>query len=197
MQLHFKGVSSESNDERVLKHVRRFYRKYPRGRIGDIPLIDQNLFFTAELDEFQLRNLYGNIKRIDCCINDKGDCDRKAAGKRLETLVEEALNRRKITYKTEKYFQSSHGVPTPDFVLSSPLMIFGNEVNWIECKNYYGTTIPRLLNRLGHVKAARRYKDWYGPGLMIFGFGFNAHLERVEDVLYADVHKRNIAIIDT
>ena len=196
MIIGFKGVSSDQNDELIKKHVRQFVSKKRTCDTDDIPIVQQE---TANpLDKAQIMNVYGNIKRIVCCMNDKGGNDRHEAGQKFEQLLEERLKENKINFENEQQQkqrmlmqQKNLQGPTPDFLLKTPIRINNTDVHWIECKNYYGTTIPKLVNRLGFIRAALKYKAAFGPGLMIFGFGFNKDLPKIDGVLYADAREKH------
>lgn len=209
MEFYFKGISSLENDNDIKKHVRKvFNKKYisredMEGRtltVDDIPSTIQYLCASdIALNDDQLTNLYGNIKRILCCVQDDGDRDRKHASLAFEDKVKKMLDSIGANYVDEKYLQELNkqrnkdrkpSLPTPDFLLKTPITVRGQEVRWIECKNYYGTTIPKLVDRLGFVKAAKKYKRMYGSGIMAFHFGFNKDLEQVDGVMYADMYER-------
>ena len=200
MELYFKGVSSTENDDDLKKHVRKFFRRHRYASIDEIPHTTQ---YTKgdeiALDENQLTNLYGNIQRIVCCILDDEDKKRKLASLAFEDKIKSALDSQGVQYVDEIYLQKVNrkrqkegkpSLPTPDFLLKTPISVRGEEIHWIECKNYYGTTIPKLVNRLGFVKTAKKYKNKYGNGIMAFHFGFNKDLEQVEGVMYADLYDR-------
>jgi hypothetical protein len=74
---------------------------------------------------------------------------------------------------------------TPDILFSEKVIINGQNVNWIECKAYYGSGM--LVNGHKYKKCkqlacskiagqAERYRERYGPGAIVFLRGFHSSL---------------------
>lgn len=152
----------------------------------------QDASVRRPLDDEQMRNLLENIKHIVCCLQDGNEHERVAAAQEFEERIATYLDDTGAKYRTESQLrmqQEEHGGLTPDFLLDEPIKINGHEVNWIECKCYYASTIPRLVKRMRYIKTARKYQKAFGNGLMVFAYGFNKDLEPVEGVLFCAVER--------
>lgn len=70
-----------------------------------------------------------------------------------------------------------HGKPinTPDFLIESDLTINGEEVNWIDAKNFYGAD-AWMIKRSIH-KQTKKYIDRWGKGVIWFSLGFSENLK--------------------
>jgi hypothetical protein len=74
----------------------------------------------------------------------------------------------KLAFKTND-FSSGSGKGTPDFLFHTPIAIFGQEVSWIEVKNF--VVIPELslddiVDRF--INQVTRYLTSHGPGMVLF-----------------------------
>src|SRR5690349_14315970 len=75
----------------------------------------------------------------------------------------------------------NEGYPkTPDFKLNVPIMVNNKIVNWVESKASFGDEISHNTNK----EQFHAYKNRYGPGIVIYWFGFIEELQQEEpDVL--------------
>jgi hypothetical protein len=89
----------------------------------------------------------------------------------IEFVDEEAQRRSRV----ENEF-----IPTPDFLLKSPIMINGREVNWIEVKSFYGAgSITEKQHFMGQIPAkAEQYVSHFGLGALAFSLGFHHEFAR-------------------
>lgn len=94
--------------------------------------------------------------------------------KKIETNI---LIKNKIKYKTqeeltiEQIKKYDKAINTPDFLILSDFYINGNKINWIDAKNFYGSNVPFVVNKIK--KQVKKYIDSYGSGCIIFNLGFN------------------------
>jgi len=96
-----------------------------------------------------------------------------------ETLMAEWLDSKNIVYKTEEDLRSPEGGKTPDFLLDKPLKINGLDVRWIESKALFGDSVEYKR----HLKKQLvPYWELYGPGIVVYWFGFVSDLKKVEDI---------------
>ena len=163
------GISSLKNDRYIVNQ----FKRNRRGRIKQLPDV-------SELNDHQVRNLCGNYLRMAMFVQDHNDAARHAQATRYEDIIGDWL--KDIPYYTEKQLQANNrarqaqglnALPTPDFLLKKPTVVDGRRTCWIECKNYYATTEKKVAKKLGFLKTAVKYRDRYGPGIMVFGFGYN------------------------
>ncbi len=130
------------------------------------------------------------------------ESDIRMAADLFETCVEEYLRKCNIDFITEedqrKAFlqQRQEGEktpPTPDFLFkeSVELNLFqkkngkrknrktSRKINWIEVKMFYGASlITKYGTAVGNITyTAKKYVSLYGPGAMVFAYGFGEGLE--------------------
>jgi hypothetical protein len=107
----------------------------------------------------------------------------------FEESIQKILDSMNIRYKTQEQLVEEqikkHGKPinTPDFLINSDLFINDFKINWIDAKNFYGSKVPFVENK---IKAqTKKYLDTWGPGCIIFNLSFNDEL-RYPNILIAD-----------
>jgi hypothetical protein len=108
---------------------------------------------------------------------------------KFELDIKKILDQNNIKYKTQEELVveqiKNHGMPinTPDFLIKSDLYINGRKINWIDAKNFYGSNVPFVSDKIK--KQTEKYVKTWGPGSIIFSLGFNEKL-----------HYNNIILID-
>lgn len=108
---------------------------------------------------------------------------------KFEKLIEDFLIKNKVDYKTqeqlteEQKIKYGKAINTPDFLITSELIINSKKINWIDAKNFYGSNIEFIVSKIK--KQIRKYLESYGPGCLIFNHGFNSEL-KFQDVLILD-----------
>lgn len=105
-------------------------------------------------------------------------------GKRVEVRVGEWLSSHGVVYHTEKDSQKLGRPKTPDFLLSKPFDIGGFKVHWFECKASFG---DEFEYRRDYRKQLRHYVDLFGPGLVVYWYGFLSDLKTTDVVLSSSV----------
>ena len=76
---------------------------------------------------------------------------------------------------------------TPDFVLTSDAFINGIKIKWIDCKAYYGSGSMGIVGEGSEQRIASDYTNVYGPGAVVFSFGYCCQLsEQFPDILLLD-----------
>ena len=95
----------------------------------------------------------------------------------FEKQIEQVLIKNKIKYKTQEDLTKeqiiTHGkaFSTPDFLIESELLINGNQIKWIDAKNFYGSNINFVKSKIN--EQTKKYINNYGNGSIIFNLGFN------------------------
>ena len=95
----------------------------------------------------------------------------------FEKQLEEILIKNKIKYKTQEDLTQeqikSHGKAfcTPDFLIESELTINGNQIKWIDAKNFYGSNTNFVKSKIN--EQTKKYIKNYGNGSIVFNLGFN------------------------
>jgi hypothetical protein len=178
-----------------LKNVKR-KGKYIEQEQGVHPLSNQ-----------QMNNLLDNYIRMALYFRDNKDWERRQMAYAYEKEVGALLDKASVQYLDEKELRKVNNerqrngdksLPTPDFLLvEGTRFLVGNRpiiAHWIECKSYYGTTIPKLKKKLGFQKAGIKYHNYFGPGIIVFKYGFNKDLIEPSGVLYAQTAQLKVLI---
>ena len=90
-------------------------------------------------------------------------------GREGERILAEWLEEKDIPFETEKQQKGGLGVPTPDFLFSSPQKIDGVEnISWIESKAFFGD-LQHI--RRHYRRQVSRYEQRYGDGMIVYWYG--------------------------
>ena len=109
-----------------------------------------------------------NIFRAD--IGSKLNSDNIFKASQLyEEFVGSHLQSLGIKFRTEEDLRKENFQLTPDFLLTSPVYINGQVINWIDAKNYASYPNRFLSQKL--LKQSIKYTKAFGPGAFIFSGG--------------------------
>ena len=106
---------------------------------------------------------------------------------KYEQKIGRALSKKGIKYKTqedlteeqtEKY---GYAVITPDFLFDQEINLNGENIKWMEIKNFYGSNIKYFKNKIK--KQLTKYKNKWGKGCVVFRYGFNSELKFDDNVI--------------
>lgn len=98
----------------------------------------------------------------------------------FENQVELFLIKNNINYKTQNQLSEEqiqlygHAINTPDFLIISNLYLNDSKINWIDAKNFFGSNISFIKNKI--TRQIKKYIDEFGDGCIIFKYGFNEEL---------------------
>ncbi|CAH4031887.1 CDAN1-interacting nuclease 1 [Pieris brassicae] len=107
------------------------------------------------------------------------DIIKQSIGLEYELRLEQELKAMNITFSDESILRLRGYDKTPDFKLDVPIAIDGFVVNWIESKALFGDE----ENHLGYLKEQLIcYWNRFGPGLVIYWFGYLETLENTSEV---------------
>ncbi|CAK1550516.1 unnamed protein product [Leptosia nina] len=107
------------------------------------------------------------------------DIIKQSIGLEYEMRLEKELHLMDITFSDENLLRLRGYDKTPDFKLDVPIAVDGFVVNWIESKALFGDE----ENHLGYVKEQLIcYWNRFGPGLVIYWFGYLETLENTPEV---------------
>jgi hypothetical protein len=138
----------------------------------------------SEYDEEQLQIA---IENDDYALIDNSEVMKES--EKFEKQIEEFLKSYNIKYLTQedlvKEQIKTHGHPinTPDFLIKSDLYINNYKINWIDGKNFYGSTVPFIKDKIK--KQTRKYLGTWGSGSIIFSLGSNENL-KFTNILFLD-----------
>jgi len=93
---------------------------------------------------------------------------RRSTGIEYEYILQEKLRNLNVPFLSEDEMREKGYPKTPDIKLQIPLLINGHVVNWIDSKASFGDDYSHKLN----IEQFWGYKNRYGPGMVIYWFGF-------------------------
>jgi|TARA_B110000977_G_scaffold201091_1_gene294091 hypothetical protein len=176
-------ASSTANDRHIVNQFKRT-RSVDVGQLQNV----------IPLNEYQIQNLCGNYLRMAMHVQDNNDALRYNKAMHYEQIIAGWLQG--SDYYTQDQLQENNrtrqkkgqtALPTPDFLLKQPIDIEGVPVHWIECKNYYASTEQKIAKKQAFIKSAVKYQQHYGPGIMVFGFGFNKDIPIPQGVRFKHI----------
>ncbi len=139
------------------------------------------------LSEYDTEQLQTAIENDDYALIDNSSVMEESAN--FEKQIEEFLKSHNIKYLTQedlvKEQIKTHGHPinTPDFLIKSDLYINNYKINWIDGKNFYGSTVPFIKDKIK--KQTKKYLGTWGSGSIIFSLGSNENL-KFTNILFLD-----------
>ncbi len=105
----------------------------------------------------------------DFCFSPKANVLQSNHGKLGEELIHKWLKGDDLDFLTESDLNKEPNTKTPDFLLHEPMRINGNKVRWIESKAVFAD--EKEHNRY-QKKQFQFYEDLYGPGMVVYWYGF-------------------------
>ncbi|XP_063039618.1 CDAN1-interacting nuclease 1 isoform X2 [Engraulis encrasicolus] len=114
----------------------------------------------------------------DCCYGPLVDCIKHAIGQEHEVLLRDKLQERNLSFLDENQLRAKGYDKTPDIILEVPIAVEGHVVHWIESKASFGDDHSHrtYLN-----EQFWSYWNRFGPGLVIYWYGFIAELDCQRD----------------
>ncbi|XP_012544458.1 CDAN1-interacting nuclease 1 isoform X1 [Bombyx mori] len=107
------------------------------------------------------------------------DVTKQSIGLEYELRLERELRLMNITFSDENVLRSRGYDKTPDFKLDVPIAVDGFVINWVESKALFGDE----ENHSGYLKEQLLcYWNRFGPGLVIYWFGYLETLESTPEV---------------
>lgn len=131
------------------------------------------------ISEYDNKQLNLAIESDDYALVDNSQVQKDSSD--FEKQIEQILKNYNIEYLTQedliKEQMKTHGQPvnTPDFLIKSNLFINNHKINWIDAKNFYGSNVPFVKNKIK--KQTLKYINTWGPGCIIFNLGSNQNLK--------------------
>jgi hypothetical protein len=105
-------------------------------------------------------------------------------GKDGEATMAIILDHYKIQYLVEKELRGV-STKTPDFLLHRPLTVDGMVINWIESKANFGDLVEVRRN---FTKQLSAYVKLFGPGIVVYWYGYVSDLQPPEGVTLVDAN---------
>ncbi|XP_057870108.2 uncharacterized protein LOC131076795 isoform X2 [Cryptomeria japonica] len=108
---------------------------------------------------------------------------RRVTGLEYEHLLRRRLQKLEIPFQSEEALRAAGFSKTPDIKLEVPIGVCGRIVNWIDSKASFG---DEYSHKTQGVQQFQMYVNRFGPGLVIYWFGFIDELNDHSDVLLLD-----------
>ena len=137
-------------------------------------ILNPNIISDYDAEQLKLA-----INNDDYALIDNSEVMKESI--KFEKQIEEFLKSYNIKYLTQedlvKEQIKTHGHPinTPDFLIKSDLYINNYKINWIDGKNFYGSTVPFIKDKIK--KQTKKYLNTWGSGSIIFSLGSNENLK--------------------
>lgn len=130
----------------------------------------------------RLKKELRKVAEEDIIYSPKGSEVQTERGKWGEKMLEDWLDKKGVTYRTEADLRATHK-KTPDCLLDKPIPINGTKVFWIESKASFGDEIELKKNVRRQLKP---YTELFGTGAVVYWFGFVEGIEPPEGILLLD-----------
>ncbi len=190
----------------VKRNMKKYHHQWKRGR--SIVSIARHLNFPATLlalmilqeDGMGRKQFWSTIRDLEniedirlkreleeVCADDKlyspeGMDLQYERGRKGEEQLYEWLDKNGIAYKTEKDMRGKYP-KTPDSYLDEPIKYKGKDIHWIESKAIFGD--QKEIRR--HIKKQLApYTELFGPGIVIYWFGYLNDIQPPKDVFFVD-----------
>ncbi|XP_061897415.1 CDAN1-interacting nuclease 1 isoform X3 [Entelurus aequoreus] len=156
-------------------------------------------------DQTLAKNVY-QCTVNDCCYGPLVDCIKHAIGQEHEVLLCDKLKEKNLSFLDENQLRARGYDKTPDIILEVPIAVEGHIIHWIESKASFGDTHSHrtYLNeqfwsywnrvagklepipvdfgkRRGTPETGRQLIARFGPGLVIYWYGFIGELDCQRD----------------
>lgn len=196
VQKRLRKISHMNSDQRIQSdHWKQFQSNHDSSKeaihnlakqLGLPPVMLAKMFIElTELDKNQTSTyILRNLEVIEdkvlreqvqyCLDNDDQfgpsiDLIKKSIGEEYELILKDKLTLMNVPFKDENILRDQGYDKTPDLLLTVPIAIGDNVINWIESKASFG-------DEHTHKQYLREqywsYSNRFGPGLVIYWFGF-------------------------
>jgi len=189
--MHKKLVSSEKNiihDYKLNKSLLDLVKKYDGSPLNLLRIIFKskyhkkltqivsNMNILNPKDKFELN---WAIEHDKYALVNQNEILNKSIN--FEKKIEEILTKLNVKFKTqcelanEQIKQNKKAFNTPDFLIINDLYIGDFKINWIDAKNFYGSSTNFMMYKIK--SQTNKYINAWGTGCIIFSIGFNSDLK--------------------
>lgn len=140
--------------------------------------------FVTAVDSVKNEKLKRDLKEAinaDYVYSHWAEIEQRERGQVHEKKIGEWLTKKGVEFWTEADRRGEG--KTPDFLLKKKITIRGREINWIESKAYFADEkeiFRTTKKQLSH------YLELFGPGAVVYWFGFIEDVELPKGVLFLD-----------
>jgi hypothetical protein len=138
-----------------------------------------------EIRDQRLRKEIMDAIKIDIIYSPRGEEIQRERGHLGERRLFEWLDRRNISYMTERDLKKLKGqyTKTPDVLFMHPQIIGGKKVSWIESKANFGDVVEIRRNLR---KQLIPYVKLFGHGYVVYWFGYVTDIAPPEGITLVD-----------
>jgi len=140
--------------------------------------------FVTRVDSIKNERVKKELKeaiQADYVYSHWGEIEQRERGEIHERKVGEWLKKKGIPFWTE---QDRKGLgKTPDFLLKKKIKLKGRDIHWIESKAYFAD--EKEIRRTTK-KQLQPYVELFGPGMVVYWFGFIEDTGLPDDVVFVD-----------
>nr|SVE74321.1 EOG090X0A0V [Daphnia barbata] len=175
--------------------IERHYQKDDKSKPAKL-LVSTLMKNTALIDDRDLA-----FETYLCLLEDDeygpiAEATKQSIGYEYEIRLRMELERYKVTFLHEEHLRMKGYDKTPDVKLEIPVAIDGQVINWIESKALFGDEEAHR----GYLKD-QLYSYWnrFGPGLVIYWFGYVEGLEKIHQnrtILVRDALPTNMILME-
>nr|SVE88778.1 EOG090X0A0V [Daphnia sinensis]SVE90022.1 EOG090X0A0V [Daphnia sinensis]SVE90651.1 EOG090X0A0V [Daphnia sinensis] len=175
--------------------IERHYQRDDKSKPAKL-LVSTLMKNTALIDDRDLA-----FETYLCLLEDDeygpiAEATKQSRGYEYEIYLRMELENCKVSFLHEDHLRMKGYDKTPDIKLEIPVAVDGQVINWIESKALFG---DEEVHR-GYLKD-QLYSYWnrFGPGLVIYWFGYVEDLEKIHQnriILIRDALPRNMVLMD-
>nr|SVE75896.1 EOG090X0A0V [Daphnia hispanica] len=175
--------------------IERHYQRDDKSKPAKL-LVSTLMKNTALIDDRDLA-----FETYLCLLEDDeygpiAEATKQSRGYEYEIHLRMELENSKVSFLHEDHLRMKGYDKTPDIKLEIPVAIDGQVINWIESKALFG---DEEVHR-GYLKD-QLYSYWnrFGPGLVIYWFGYVEDLEKIHQnriILIRDTLPKNMVLME-
>ncbi len=131
----------------------------------------------------RIRREMTELVKKDIIYSEEGNQVQRERGLMAEAEIGIWLEEMGVGYYHENDLREMGHQKTPDFKLKVPIIYKGLELNWIESKASFG---DRKIMRENYTKQLKPYRRLFGPGMVIYWFGFIVPYKEHQNIIIAN-----------
>ncbi|MDO9536950.1 MAG: TPD domain-containing protein [Thermoplasmata archaeon] len=140
----------------------------------------------------RIKKEFIDVVREDIIYSPAGMDVQYQRGKKGEARLCEWLDKNGLGYRTEDEIRGEYQ-KTPDCLLNEPVEINGMKVHWFESKANFGSAHEVKRN---NKKQIHPYTEIFGPGIIVYWFGYVSDCEQIDGVKVVDASYFNRSLKD-
>ncbi|XP_027028608.2 CDAN1-interacting nuclease 1 [Tachysurus fulvidraco] len=157
--------------------LERFLEEH-QGSVSSKQVLNSMLREPSLIPDVHLARHVEQCNINDCCYGPLVDCIKHSIGQEHEEILREKLRERNLSFVDENQLRAKGYDKTPDIILEVPIAVEGHIVHWIESKASFG---DEQSHRTYLNEQFWSYWNRFGPGLVIYWYGFISELDCQRD----------------